>query len=249
MEKIVKQTREVGTSAGVLLPRSWLNKQVVVTVFSSSIKDISVDLLNILVDRGLNEEAKGIYLFGSHARGDYDINSDIDILVITKSINKLIKYENYEISLVSEDKFSRNLKKSLIFLSALREAKVLFNRELIEKYREKAKKPNFNKLLSEIKRIIKVNREIVEFHEERSLSLLDGTVYSIVLRLRELYLIKTILSNRLYDQSDFIKLIGEKNYLAYLRIKRDEKELNNVRSNDVKEMLFLSEKWLKELKG
>ena len=33
METIVKQAREVGTSAGVLLPRKWLNKQVVVTLF------------------------------------------------------------------------------------------------------------------------------------------------------------------------------------------------------------------------
>jgi len=33
METIIKHTREVGTSAGVLLPKSWLNKQVVVTIF------------------------------------------------------------------------------------------------------------------------------------------------------------------------------------------------------------------------
>lgn len=249
MEKIVKQTREVGTSAGVLLPRSWLNKQVVVTIFSSSIKNISIDLTNILVERGLNEEAKGIYLFGSHARGDYDLDSDIDILIITKSVNKLIRHGNYEISLISEDKFSRDLDRSLIFLSALREAKVIFNKELLEKYKKKIKKTDFSGLLKEIRGITKINKEIVKFHEEKDLDLLDGTVYSIVLRLRELYLIRILLSGNAYNQSDFMKLVGKKNYLAYLRIKRCEKELNNISPDEVKEILFLSEKWLKELKG
>ena len=248
MEKIIKQTREVGTSAGVILPRSWLNKQVVVTIFSSSIKDIAMEVLKILFNKGLNEEVKGIYLFGSYARGDYDLDSDIDILVISKNINKLINYENYEISLISEDKFSKNLKENLICLSALREAKVLLNKELIEKYKEKVDKPNFTKLLNEIKNIVRINKNMVKFDKEQGINVLDGTIYSIVLRLRELYLIKSILSNKLYNKPDFVKLIGERNYSAYLRIKRDEKELNNLWSNDVEDLLTLSEKWLKELK-
>src|SRR3989338_10016233 len=80
MEIIVKQTREVGTSAGVLLPRRWLNKQVVVTLFSPSIEEIAVDVFRILFKNNLNDEIRGIYLVGSYARGDYSPDSDIDIL-------------------------------------------------------------------------------------------------------------------------------------------------------------------------
>ena len=65
MESLVKQTREVGTSAGVLLPRNWLNKEVVVTLFNPSKEKIAQDLLNILFEHNLNEDIKGIYLFGS----------------------------------------------------------------------------------------------------------------------------------------------------------------------------------------
>ena len=133
METIVKQTREVGTSAGVLLPRKWLNKQVVVTLLSPSKEDIAKDILNILLNHNLNEEIKGIYLVGSYARQDYDHNSDIDILVITQKVNKLINQDNYEILLVSEDNFSKNLPISLNYLSMLKEIKVILNKELIEK--------------------------------------------------------------------------------------------------------------------
>ena len=91
METILKQAREVGTSAGVLLPRSWLNKQVVVTLFQPSKEKMAQDIMSFLFKEKLNEEAKGIYLFGSYSRGDFDFNSDIDILIIFNS-----KEANYQ---------------------------------------------------------------------------------------------------------------------------------------------------------
>src|SRR3989338_9850670 len=103
MVSIVKQTRELGTSAGVLLPRSWLNKQVVVTLFSPSNVEMIKDILEILIENNLNRQMKGMYIYGSYARGDYDEKSDRDILIITKSVNKSLKHKNYEITLVSED--------------------------------------------------------------------------------------------------------------------------------------------------
>ena len=125
MEIIVKQTREVGTSAGVLLPRSWLNKQVVVKLFLPSKEEIIRDVLDILIKNNLIEEIKGIYLFGSYARGDYGSDSDIDILVITQNINKLIDEGNYEIILVSEQNLDKNLPTSLYYISMIREMKVI----------------------------------------------------------------------------------------------------------------------------
>ena len=120
METIIKQTREVGTSSGVLLPRKWLNKKVVVTLFHPSKEKIAHDVINCLFKQNLNEEIKGIYLFGSYARGDSDFNSDIDILVITQKTNKLINDNNYEILLVSESSFSNNLPNNLNYLSILK---------------------------------------------------------------------------------------------------------------------------------
>jgi|SRR3989344_4757020 len=249
METIVKQTREVGTSAGVLLPRKWLNKQVVVTLLSPSKEDIAKDILNILLNHNLNEEIKGIYLVGSYARQDYDHNSDIDILVITQKVNKLINQDNYEILLVSEDNFSKNLPISLNYLSMLKEIKVILNKELIEKYTAKKNKLNIKQTLKEIKKILEINKESIRLCEEDGKNIPDGIVYSIVLRLRELHIIKNLLSNKPYSKGKFIKMCGDKIYSAYTRVKRNEKELNNISSNEIENILDLSERWLKELKG
>ena len=145
MDTIIKQTREVGTSAGVLLPRRWLNKQVVVTLFEPSLESIAKDVMDYLFENKLNEEVKGIYLFGSYARGDFDFNSDIDILVITQDKNKMVNYGNYELLFVSERAFSKNLPENLNYLSLLKEAKVIFNKELLDKYKNRKYYLNFKK--------------------------------------------------------------------------------------------------------
>lgn len=248
MQTIIKQTREVGTSAGVLLPRNWLNKQVVVTLFFPSREEIGKDIMSILIKNNLNEEVKGIYLFGSYARGDYDFDSDIDVLVITQKTNKLIDEGNYEIILLSEENFSRRLLSGFYYQSIIKEIKVLVNRGLIKKYSLKKQKMNFKKILKEIESIFKINKDSVEMFRENNKNIPDGVVYSIVLRLRELYLIKCLISNKSYYKKDFLKITGEKIYSAYSRIKRNAREVNNVSRDEIINILDLSEKWLKELK-
>ncbi len=247
MVTIVKHTREVGTSAGVLLPRSWLNKQVVVTLFRPSTEEITKDVLDILLAKNLNEEIMGVYLFGSYARGDYDAESDIDVLVITRKINKLISYGNYEITLVSEKNLSKYLS-SLYYLSAIRETKILINRQLIEKYLLIRQRLNIKTILKEIQGIIRINRDIVGLLEKNNENVPDGIVYSIVLRLRELYLIKCLISNKPYNKRNFLGIISEKAYSAYSRVKRDKEEVNDILPSEAMNLLDLSERWLKELK-
>lgn len=248
MENIVKQTREVGTSAGVLLPRSWLNKQVVVTLFKPPLEKIAQDAIEIIFKHNLNEDIKGIYLFGSYSRGDFDFNSDIDILILTEKTNKLINHDNYEILLVSADSFAKNLPTNLTYSSILKEIKVIFNKELIGECKQKKYRFDSKKLLLEIERILRINKDTIKTCEENNLKVPDGVVYSIVLRLRELYLIKCIFFEKPYYKKDFLKLVNEKVYSAYLRIKRDEKELNNLSPDDLINVINLSEKWLKEQK-
>jgi predicted nucleotidyltransferase len=249
METLIKQTRELGTSAGVLLPRKWLNKQVVVTLHFPSKEDIALDIFKILLERGLNEEAKGIYLYGSYARQEQDFGSDIDILVITHNVDKLIKQENYEILLVSEKSFLKNLPKSLNYLSFLAEAKVILNKVLIKKYSAEKIKLNTKDNLKEIERVIKINREGLLACKESKQKIPEGIIYSIVLRLRELYLIKCLFSGREYHKNDFIKNVGGKVYSAYARVKNNEKEKNNIEYEEIAGLTELSLKWLKELKG
>ncbi|MBI2107344.1 nucleotidyltransferase domain-containing protein [Candidatus Woesearchaeota archaeon] len=249
METIIKKTREVGTSAGVLLPRKWLNRQVVVTLFEPSKEKILQDVTGCLFKYNLNEEVKGIYLFGSYARGDFDFHSDIDILIITHNVSKLVYYENYEITFVPEISFSKNLTNSLNCLGILKEAKVVLNKELIDRYRSKKHRIDTKKFLPEIRRIFRINKESIETCRNNKMSIPDGIVYSLVLRLRELYMIKCLLSGRPYSKGNFLEYVGENAYSAYLRVKERSKELNNLSPDELKNILKMSEKWLKELRG
>lgn len=249
MEMIIKQTREVGTSAGVLLPRGWLNKEVVVTLYQPSIKDLSKWVMNYLIEQNLNEDIYGIYLYGSYARGEQDEGSDIDLIAITSKTNKLLKINNYDILLVSKEVFLKNLPKSIHYQSFLTEATPIINKALLQELRDKKIKLKPKEALEEIDGVVKINKESVMFYQENGQLVPDGIVYSIILRLRELSLIKNIRVNKLHSKKEFLKLVGSDAYEAYSRVKNDSDDRKVVSSDAALKLIELSEKWLRELKG
>jgi len=239
MQTITKKTRELGTSAGVILPRNWLNKQVTITLNQPTKEQILKDIIEILIENNLTEQTKAIYLYGSHARNDQDIESDIDILVIANQ-NKIINKNNYQILITTEKSLNNQ---NLHIQSIIKEAKPLLNKEILENKKPQIKtKP----LLTEIEKILKINKDTVETCKTNNLKIPDGIVYSLILRLRELYLIKTI--KKQYNKQELIQITGEKPYSAYLRIKRNKKEINNTKPEELNKIIETSEKWLKELK-
>ncbi len=249
MIRLIKQAREVGTSAGVLLPRSWLNRQVVVSPYKPTIKEISKNVIKYLIDENINDDAIGVYLHGSYARGDEDDNSDIDILVVTKKANMLRRTDNYDILFTSKEVLLRNLPTNLHYQSIIHEARALLNKEFLEEIKSRKIKFNPNKSLSEIKNMMQINKESVKFLSENNAKIPDGIMYSIVLRLRELYMIRNLMYNSRYVKRDFIKIIGKKEYSAYLRAKNNKEELEEIEPEDALKLIGLSEKWLKELKN
>ena len=83
--EIIKQAFKLGNSAGVLLPIDWKNKKVKVQLID---KSINQDILEILEEKDLLKNVIGIFLAGSYAREEATESSDIDVLVITDTINK-----------------------------------------------------------------------------------------------------------------------------------------------------------------
>lgn len=248
MERIIKQTREVGTSAGVLLPRSWLNKQVIVTLALPSKKEILQNVFDILWKYNLVHETKGVYLIGSYGRKEQNEESDIDVLVITERTKIFLAENNYEILCVPEDIFAKELSTNLHYMSALFEIEVLMNRVLIEKYIRHKPAFQYVKYLDEIKRIMNVNRDAIETCERMKKNIPDGIMYSLEFRLRELDLIKHILLGKKISKKEFVKNVGEENYSAYIRVKLDKKERTIISPHEARNLLDLSERWLAELK-
>ena len=102
--ELIKNTIRVGNSAGVLLPKEFLNTQVKIVLQPLN---IDKDVLNILIEEKMLKNVLGCYLTGSYARKEQTIESDVDILVITDKINKRIKKGKYEITCISRGEVER----------------------------------------------------------------------------------------------------------------------------------------------
>src|SRR4030042_374431 len=98
--ELIKNTIRVGNSAGVLLPKEFLNTQVKIVLQPLNIEK---DVLNILLKGKILPNVLGVYLVGSYARSEQTIESDIDVLIITDSLNDRIKNGKYDLMLVSKD--------------------------------------------------------------------------------------------------------------------------------------------------
>src|SRR3989338_11049278 len=134
IRELIKPIVRVGNSAGVLLPKNWINGKARIELIEKPI-DIKKDILEILDPYLQNIE--GIYLIGSYARGEQTKESDVDVLVITNKINKKIKRGKYELILISKENVESALEKNILpILPLLKEAKPIINSILIKKYRE-----------------------------------------------------------------------------------------------------------------
>ena len=102
MENQIKKAIKSGNSSAVILPRSWLNKEVRVELLEKTPEIILSDAIDILQKYIKLKEIIGIYLVGSYAREEQDKNSDIDLLIITNNIDREIIHEGiYNLLIIS----------------------------------------------------------------------------------------------------------------------------------------------------
>lgn len=254
--EITRSVSKWGNSAGILLPREWLGNQVKI-VFIDRTLEIKKEVLNIL--EPYLEEIAGIYLVGSYARSEETEDSDIDIIAFSDSLKKEIKSGKYHISIVPLEAIKKTLngKYPELILPRLMEVKVLLNKNLIEELKKKkADKSSFESFIKDTKRIIKINKEIIEMDK------LDGdflesesVVYSIMLRLRGLFLIKCFIGHKDYSYKSFKNWIApaleakdfEQIYQKYRDIKEKRKNKFKIKISSMEKlMLFLEseiQKW------
>ena len=243
--ELIKKPFKIGNSFAVLVPKKWENEKILIKPLKRSIIEEIIEILN---EKELLHDIKGIYLIGSYARGDYDQESDVDILAITENKKGLIKEKKYEITLMPEKNFINLVSKDLYLLTSIKEAVPLINEESLKKYKKIKQRLNIKEILEEIGRVLKINKYMIESCIELNEKIPDGTIYSLVLRLRELYILKAILTHKEISKKEFLSYIDKKSYNSYLRIKRDEKNTKVIEKEKAEELIKLSEKWLKELK-
>lgn len=217
----------VGNSAGVILPREWLNGRARVELVEKPL-EIKKDILDIL--EPYLEDVIGIYLVGSYARGEQTEKSDVDVLVITNEINKKIERGRYSFILISREKVEDSLKTFILpILPMLIEARALLNEDFIEEYRKtELTERNLRFHLEITKSGANVNKAFIDLDKENGSNCSDANVYSLVLHIRSTYIVDCLRKGKKWSSREFIKLIkniagSTKAYERYLRVKNDKK--------------------------
>ena len=248
-QELIKKAFKLGNSAGVLLPIEWINKKVSVKLIEES---ISQDVFEILEKSNLLKNTIGIFLAGSYARGEETELSDIDVLIITDEVNKEIKNGKYEIRLISRDKFEKSFLKNVYLASLINEARAILNSSLLEIYKGKIGKIQINKHLEEMESITRINQKVIEIDEELGGKVLDETLYSLILRLREIYLIECLKNKKIPSNKKFLSLIRkvatEESYNAYIRIKNDFKSKKVISVDEARSLIEEIKRGIKRLK-
>ncbi|MBU3907324.1 MAG: DUF2080 family transposase-associated protein [Nanoarchaeota archaeon] len=243
-----------GNSAGVLLPREWKGNEVKVILVDRT-SQIKKEVFDIL-DKYL-EDVIGVYLVGSYARKEEEKDSDIDIIAISHQTNKSIHSGKYHITISPLESIEKALKADAILIyPRIIEAKTILNQQLLRELREvKISKNSFKEFIDGTKRIIKMNKEFIELDKlDGELLTSTGVVYSLILRLRGIFMVKAILKKSMYSNKDFKKWIVENIpsidyegvYRVYRAIKEDKKTKEEIKISDAEKLLGLLEKEVKK---
>jgi predicted nucleotidyltransferase len=254
--ELIRPIVRVGNSAGVILPREWLNGKAKIQLVARPL-DVKKEVFEILED--YLQDIIGIYLVGSYAREEQTDESDVDVLVITNNTNKVIERGKYYITLVSKDKVESSIVNGILpLLPMIKEAKPLLNGELIEKYKDTSlTRKNLDWHIEGTKSILKVVRAEIDLDNELNSKCRDSVAYPLVLRLREIYIVDCLKKGKLWSNKELLRIIKKiagslKAYEGYLRVKNNRplKEYLSIEEaeklyNYVYSKIREQEKWVK----
>lgn len=255
--ELIKPIVKVGNSAGVILPKEFLHGRAKIKIVEKPI-DVKRDILEML-DPYL-EDVAGVYLYGSRARNEADKESDVDVLVITTKKIK-IKRRGWEIIILEEKDLGWVFKNHPIMMySIIAEAKPIINSKLLDKLKEKyrPRKENFREFVNDTKRMAKVNGDEIKIDKKECDILIPGNAiaYSLILRLRGMFIMKMLLEKNSYSHKQFkLWLINEAKlnkkdldiaYKGYEIVKNDKKIKVDIQIEIAEKLLALLKKEIKK---
>ncbi|GEM_PF-613450 len=244
MEAQIKTTVKAGNSSAVILPRSWLDKDVRVELVKKTYETMLLDVINISKRYLDLKEIIGVYLVGSYARKEEDENSDIDILIITSNIDKeMISEGIYNILIVSSKLLKQKLDEDLLPVGQMiKEARPLLNSDYLSSIEVKITKKNVKWYIDTTEDKLKIIKEAVKRTKKSNKNYInDAVAYTLILRIRTLYIIKKLMENQEYSKKDFVRLIkkiskGGNAYKRYLAVKNNLKDEKGISIKEAEEL-------------
>src|SRR3989344_2283786 len=229
MENQIKKAIKSGNSSAVILPRSWLNKEVRVELLEKTPEIILSDAIDILQKYIKLKEIIGIYLVGSYAREEQDKNSDIDLLIITNNIDREIIHEGiYNLLIISSKLLEQKLEIDLFPIGPMiKEAKPLLNSYFLNPIKIKVTKNNVKWYLDTTENKLNLIEEVIEKLKNSN---------------------KKNVSKR--DLVNFIKKISKGNnaYEGYLNIKNNQEDQFKISLKDAERLYYYLKDQLEKIK-
>ena len=254
--ELVRPIVKVGNSAGVILPRDWLHGTAKIELVKKPV-NLEEEILKVL--RDYLKEIKGIYLVGSYARNEQTDKSDVDLLVITNALTKRIESGFYNITMVKDEDIPSILENNIFpLLPMILEARPILNKELLDKYKYmKLTKKNLSFHLETTRSAMGIVRLLIKEAKEGKGKIRDGVTYSLVLRLRGVYIVDCLIKKKKWTNRGFLSLIKRiagslSAYQGYVRSKSDKTEKEELDSSEAERLydyilskLEEQEKWAK----
>jgi predicted nucleotidyltransferase len=223
--EIIRQVKPVGNTAHATLPRDWLGREVLIRLTPR--KPVRERVLALL--EPYLKDIEGAYLFGSHAREEATDNSDIDLLLITSKPIK-IKEPGFEVLSIPLKNFAGAIRvEPLMLQSALKEAEPILNADLLERTRQEfpLKTKELLPFCRSTELIINTIEGLLDEDDDAPES--GDLAYSLILRLRGVFIARTLLENTRYTKKRFLAWVSKdagdvrQLYDTYLAVKRGKR--------------------------
>jgi len=196
-EQLVRIVSPVGNGAHIFAPKEWINEKVlIVRLEKKSIKEEILQRIYPHLDKIM-----GVFLYGSQARGEAIENSDVDVLIIAKEKFKIVQEEKFKFIVIREASLNDSIKTNPIMMYSLfKEAKAIINDEYLNKLRQIKINPGlFKSFIQSTKESIKSDEEIIELDKKTGKTISNSVIYSLILRLRGVFIIKSLLNKEKYS--------------------------------------------------
>jgi len=233
-EQLVKRVVSSGNGGAVWVPRSWMGEDVIVIRPEKPESSIKERILRLLLPH--LGDIIAVFLYGSYARNEQEADSDIDVLVIAKNKFEVKKREKMEIKVIELEKIKQTIEKNpIMYFSILKEAKAIINSSLLDELREiPIDYKNFKWFFETTIDHLKSDKEFIELDKASGEYITSyAAIYSIILRLRGVFLIKCFVENKEYSNKLFkrwllkqgISNLEYKNAYSIYKAIRDDKKI------------------------
>ncbi len=239
-EQIVKHVVKSGNGGAVWVPKNWLGEEVIVILPDKPKLNIKEKVVHLL--EPYLKDVIAVFMYGSYARHEETKESDVDVMLITKDRIAPVQLTEpkLEIAAFQFDKLKKAIEKyPVMYYQIVQEAVPLINSYVLEELKNvKISNESFKNYLNETREHIESSKELIKLDK------LDGSyiksysaLYSIILRLRGIFIIRCIsgkekFSNAIFQEWLMRKGVTDKEYAkcyaAYRAVKTNA-SIKNLR--------------------